>query len=112
MFSKRVQEMISDLTGVECIGDDVLVWGETTAEHDFRLQQMSLQRREINFKVNKSKVEFRVPEVRHVGHFITNNGIKIYSEKVRATVDMQLPNDVSRVKCKLGVVPKFLNCLT
>ena len=64
--------MFPDLKGVECIVDDILVWGETIAEHD---SQMLQRCREMNFKLNKSKVEFRVPEVRYVGHLITNSGI-------------------------------------
>lgn len=54
--------MFSDLTGVESIVDDILVWGETAAEHDSRVKQMLQHCREMNFKLNKSKVEFRVPE--------------------------------------------------
>ncbi|XP_056017509.1 uncharacterized protein K02A2.6-like [Ostrea edulis] len=104
VFSKRVQEMFSDLSGVECIVDDILVWGETTAEHDSRVQQMLQRCREMNFKLNKNKVEFRVPEVRYVGHLITNNGIKVDPEKVRAIVEMPPPDDVSGVKRVLGVV--------
>lgn len=104
VFSKRVQEMFSDIKGVECIVDDILVWGETIAEHDSRVQQMLQRCREMNFKLNKSKVEFRVPEVRYVGHLITNSGIKVDPEKVRAIVDMPAPKDVSGVKRILGVV--------
>lgn len=76
--------MFSDLKGVECIVDDILEWGETIAKHDSRVQQMLQRCREMNFKLNKSKVEFRVPEVRYVGHLITNSGIKVDPEKVRA----------------------------
>jgi hypothetical protein len=104
VFSKRVQEMFSDLTGVECIVDDILVWGETTAEHDSRVQQMLQRCREVNFKLNKSKVAFRVPEVKYVGHLITNRGIKVDPEKVRAIDEMPSPIDVSGVKRVLGLV--------
>lgn len=82
------------------------MWGETIAEHDSRVQQMLQRCREMNFTLNKSKVEFRVPEVRYmyVGHLITNSGIKVDPEKARAIVDMPAPKDVSGVKCILGVV--------
>lgn len=58
----------------------------------------------MNFKLNKSKVEFRVPEVRYVGHLITNSGIKVDPEKVRAIVDMPALKDVSGDERILGVV--------
>lgn len=43
VFSKEVREMFSDLPGVECIVDDILVWGENDQQHDNRVLQM-LQR--------------------------------------------------------------------
>lgn len=96
--------MLSDLKGVECIVDDILEWGETIAKHDSRVQQMLQRCREMNFKLKKSKVEFRVPEARYVGHLITNSGIKVDLEKVRAIVDMPAPKNVSGVERILGVV--------
>lgn len=96
--------MFSDLKGVECIVDDILVWGEAIDEHDSRVQQMLQRCREMNFKLKKSKVEFRVPEARYVGHLITNSGIKVDLEKVRAMVDMPAPKNVSGVERILGVV--------
>ena len=70
-----------------------------------------LQRcREMNFKLNKSKVEYRVPVVKYVGHLITNNGIKVDPEKVRGIVEMPSPIDVSGVQRALGLaqyVAKF-----
>lgn len=47
VFSKRVQEMFSDLTGVECIVNDILVLGDTIAEHNSRVHQMLQRCREI-----------------------------------------------------------------
>ena len=92
------------MTGVECIVDDILVWGETNAEHDSHVQQMLQRCREMNFKLKKSKVEYRVSEVKYVGHLITNNGIKVDPEKACAIAEMPLPIDVSGVKRVLGLV--------
>lgn len=47
VFSKRVQEMFSDLTGVECIVNDILVLGVTIAEHNSRVHKMLQRCREI-----------------------------------------------------------------
>lgn len=49
-------------------------------------------------------MEFRVLEVRYVGHLITNSGIKVDPEKVRVIVEMPAPKDESGVKRILGVV--------
>jgi hypothetical protein len=56
--------MFSDLPGVECIVDDILVWGENDEQHDCRVRQMLQRCRQMNFKLNKSKFELRAPNMR------------------------------------------------
>jgi hypothetical protein len=59
---------------VGCIVDNVLVRGETT------IYMMHMCNRcyncvvRLNFKLNKIKVEFRLPDVKYVGHLFTHNG--------------------------------------
>jgi hypothetical protein len=78
-----VNEVFSDLPGVECIVDDILVWGENDEQHDCRVRQM-------NFKLNKSKFELRAPEIQYVGHVISKDGLNVSPEKVRAKQEMPL----------------------
>ena len=58
----------------------------------------------MEFKLNKSKVEYRVPEVLYSGHLITNNGTKVDPEKVRAIVEMPSPINVSGIRRVSGLV--------
>jgi hypothetical protein len=69
----------SDLPGVECIVDDILVWGENDEQHDCRVRQMLQRCRQMNFKLNKSKFELRAPEVTVI-------------------IKLNVPESVSRVK--------------
>jgi hypothetical protein len=48
--------MFSDLPGVECIVDDILVWGENDEQHDCRVRQMLQRCRQMNFKLNSDKL--------------------------------------------------------
>ena len=72
----------NDIPGVECIVDNILVWGESDAQHDARVIQMMERCREMNFKLNKGKSELRVQEVKYVGHLISQSGVKVDPEKV------------------------------
>ena len=58
---------------------------------------------------NKSKVEYRVPEVKYVGHLITNNGIKVDPEKVRAIRSVTVETDH---KPLVAIYNKPLYCAT
>lgn len=64
-------------------------------------------------KLNKSKVEFRVPEMKylHIGYLITNSGIKVDFKKVRAT-DMPAPKNIFGVKRIIGVVQYVTKFIT
>lgn len=104
VFSKAIRDMFADIPGVECIVDDILVWGETEREHDARVRRVLDRCREKNFKLNRNKFEVRVPEVKYVGHVITSNGLKVDPEKVRAITEMPPPVDVQGVKRFLGAV--------
>lgn len=104
VFSKRLQEFFKDLPGVECLVDDILVHGENVSEHDENLVRMLERCRQIGLKLNKDKVELRVPEVKYVGHVIGRDGLKVDPEKVRAIVNMPEPTDVQSVRRFLGLV--------
>ena len=104
VFSKRLQELFKDLPGVECLVDDILVHGETVVEHDQNLIRMLERCRQIGLKLNKEKVELRVPEVKYVGHIIGKDGLKVDPEKVRAIVNMPVPSDAQGVRRFLGLV--------
>ncbi|XP_065941318.1 retrovirus-related Pol polyprotein from transposon 297 [Magallana gigas] len=104
VFSKRVQELFSDLPGVECLVDDILVHGESNAEHDENLIRMLERCRKVGLKLNRDKVELRVPEVKYVGHIIGKDGLKVDPEKVRAIVNMPEPTDIQGVRRFLGLV--------
>ena len=104
MFSKRLQELFKDLPGVECLVDDILVYGENVSEHNENLYRMLERCRQIGLKLNKEKVELRVPEVKYVGHVIGRDGLKVDPEKVRAIVNMPEPTDVQSVRRFLGLV--------
>jgi hypothetical protein len=54
--------------------------------------------RERNLKLNKDKLKLKLKEVTFKGHLITNEGLKMDPEKVRAVLDMPKPTDVSGVR--------------
>ena len=55
VFQKAMTEHLEGLAGVECIIDDVLVWGTTSDEHDERLLALMHRARERNLNFNIKK---------------------------------------------------------
>ena len=106
-----MSQLVEDLDGVECIVDDILVWGDTIEQHNMRLRQVLERVRENNLKLNKSKCEIGVTEIKYIGHTLSNTSLKIDNEKVEALIRMPEPEDKARLQRSMGMlqyVSKFL----
>lgn len=55
VFQHAKAQMLESHEGVVNITDDILVWRETTEEHDHRLIKLLERAKEWNLKLNKSK---------------------------------------------------------
>ena len=60
IFQRAMSQLIEDIEGVECIVDDILVWGETMEQHDQRLRHVLERVRENNLKSNSTLVNVYV----------------------------------------------------
>ena len=115
LFQRTMEEVISNLPGVETIMDDVLVWGETEAEHDRNLLGFLERAREVNLKLRKGKCQFKVKEVPYIGHLLTQQGLMPNPERVRAVVEMKEPTNVPELRRFIGTIQylaKFIPSLS
>ena len=115
LFQSTMKEVISNLPGVETIMDDVLVWGETEAEHDRNLLGFLERAREVNLKLRKDKCQFKVKEVPYIGHLLTQQGLRPSPERVRAVVEMKEPTNVPELRRFTGTIQylaKFIPSLS
>ena len=117
VFESKLQECLADLPGVKVIRDDILVvgYGETDSEalinHDQNVIQLLERARQVNLKLNKSKVKLRQAEVKFMGHVISKDGLKPDPDKVTAIKNMPKAESESEVLTLLGFVnylSKFL----
>lgn len=117
VFESRLQECLADLPGVKVIRDDILVvsYGETDSEtqrnHDQNVICFLERARQVNLKLNKSKVKLRQAEVKFMGHVILKDGLKPDPDKVAAIKNMPKPTSKSEAPTLLGFVSylsKFL----
>ena len=106
VFQKRMSQHFGDLEGVITGIDDIIVHADTEVTYDHRLQAVLERCEKINLTLNKEKCVFKVTEVTymHIGHKLTQEGIKPDDEKVRAINDMPAPTDNKGVERFLGTV--------
>jgi hypothetical protein len=70
VFHQIVADVIHDLPGVMHFVDDILVWGNTQAEHDARLKLLLECVAKSGLTFNPTKCEFGKSEVMFLGHLV------------------------------------------
>ena len=90
-FQRRMSSILSGLTGVVCLMDDILVHGETQAQHDERLVKVLNWLQESGLTLNSEKCKFSQTKVRFLGHVIDGGGIHPDPDKIKAITQVKTP---------------------
>jgi hypothetical protein len=114
VFQKRMSELFGDIEGVHVVFDDLIIAAVDDNDHDRILRVLLERARKYNVRFNRNKLQFKVPQVKYLGHLISQNGIKADPYKVKAIVDMPSPTDEKGLQRFLGLIAflaKFIpNC--
>ena len=87
IFQRKILETLSDLRGIACIADDILIYGcgetlnEARIDHDRNLIALLQRCREQNIKLNRDKMKLHRTSVKFMGHELTSSGIHSDPEK-------------------------------
>lgn len=111
IYQRAMSDMFQDIEGVEIIMDDILIHGSTLEIHNQRLKKVLQRCREKNLKLNPQKTKLCTNEVEYIGHKLTDKGLQISDDKVKAILDMPEPTSIENVRTFLGMVTylsKFL----
>ena len=90
--------ILSDLDGVVCLIDDVLVYGKTEQEHDQRLKATPRRISEAGLTVSKEKCIFSATSISFLGQTVNSEGIQPDQNKIRAICDMKPPSNLSELR--------------
>ena len=83
VFQRKMNELFSDLKGIEVIADDFVVVGygetheEAVADHDHNLNAFLQRCEERGVALNAQKLCLRESEVPFIGHITTSKGLCI-----------------------------------
>ena len=103
-FQRRMSEILSGISGVVCMMDDILVHGRTQEEHDTHLQAVLQRLQGAGMTLNVEKCQFSQTSLSFLGHIIDNSGIRPDPNKVKAIVAVKKPTNISDVRRYLGMV--------
>ena len=99
--------------GTHVIADDVLIVGDSskagTGNHDLRLIQVLNKCHEIGLKLNADKCIFKSTQVLFFRHLITSMGLKPDPKKIKAIVQMPVPQNKAQLQSFIGLC-NYLTC--
>ena len=95
--------------GVVCLIDDILVHGETQAQHDERLVKVLNLLQESGLTLNSEKCKFSQTKVPFLGHVIDGGGgIHPDPDKIKAITQVKTPQTTKDIHRFLGMLNQMI----
>ncbi|KAJ8333963.1 hypothetical protein SKAU_G00412820 [Synaphobranchus kaupii] len=83
-FQRLMERAVGDMNLLQCLVylDDLIVFGRTLEEHEKRLFKVLDRLEECGLKLSIDKCQFCQPQVKYVGHIVSEAGIATDPEKI------------------------------
>ena len=104
-FTRMIQLVFGDLLGsiLFCYMDDIIVCSDTLADHLRKLDIVLERLRTFNLKIKLSKCDFYKTQLEYLGYIISNEGLQVVHDKVRAISNFPIPKSLKNIQQFLGV---------
>ena len=104
-FCRLVDQVFRGLIGTACIIyiDDIVILGKTIEDHLNNLELVLQRLQKAGLKIKISKCSFLKKEVEYLGHTLTQTGVKVNQEKIRAIHSYPTPTNAKAIKSFLGL---------
>lgn len=83
--------------------DDIIVYGKTFEIHLKNLEEVFKRLSEANLKLNAEKCIFFQTQVSFLGHLVSEQGIGMDPEKIKAVQNWPTPRNLSEVRSFVGL---------
>ena len=104
VFQRQMSDILSDLPGVLCHIDDILVFGSTQDEHDARLHAVLERIKTAGITLNAEKCQISQTQITFLGHVIDKQGISPDPRKTAAITAMKPPTSLTELRRFMGMV--------
>ena len=105
--------VLTGLSGVICLMDDVLVFGKNQVEHDEHLEAVLKRLVSAGVTLNTNKCEFSKSELKFLGHIVNQHRVQADPDKTKAILMMQPPKNILDMQQFVGMMnqlSKFVPC--
>ena len=110
IFQRTMSTILTGLEGVVCHMDDVLIHAKDQQTHDSQLRKVLSRLRDAGLTLNE-KCQFSKPEMKFLGHIVSERGVEADPEKTNAIRNFPRPTCVSELMRFNGMVNQLAKFL-
>jgi hypothetical protein len=102
IFQRLNNKYFGDINGLFIYIDDLLIYASDEKTHDAILNQVVDRARKINVKFNSEKFQYKLRKVKFFGFLLSENGVEIDNERIKAINEYETPKNKKKVQDFLG----------
>ena len=104
-FQSVMSKALKGLNWQCCLAfiDDIIVFSKSWSDHKIHLQEVFDRLRKANLKLHPAKCKFACTTVPYLGYTISESGLSVNSDKVKAVLEYPVPQTVTEVRSFLGL---------
>ena len=103
-YQNIFKQTITDCPSATNVADDIVVYEQTTEEHESNLVTLLERLQERNRTLNKDKCKIEMNQIVFMGLLLSEHGVGPTEEKVRAVHETEPPTSVAEVWSFLGLI--------
>ncbi|UYV77453.1 K02A2.6-like, partial [Cordylochernes scorpioides] len=107
IWQRIIEQILSGIPGTLVYLDDILITGESEADHLRNLEAVLNRLNEYGLKANRDKCKFFQESLEYCGHVIDKMGLHKTNDKIRAVLDAPKPLNVTQLRAFLGLITYY-----
>ncbi|UYV85054.1 hypothetical protein LAZ67_X004411 [Cordylochernes scorpioides] len=107
IWQQIIEQILSGIPGTLVYLDDILITGESEADHLRNLEAVLNRLNEYGLKANREKCNFFQESLEYCGHVIDKMGLHKTNDKIKAVLDAPEPLNVTQLRAFLGLITYY-----
>ena len=105
-FQRLMERVLAHMNWKDCLVyiDDVLIWSKTFQEHLEKLQSVFRAFEKAGLRIKTKKCHICCKTVPYLGHLLSESGIQMDPQRIKAIVEMRPPSQKKEVQVFLGMI--------
>jgi len=107
IFQEEIDKIVSGLVGVKAYQDDLIVWGNSKADHDTNLISLLKVLGKFNVQINAQKSVFSSSEISFLGYLVDSDGYRPDPTRLDSVMKAPMPTSHTELRSFLGMLQYY-----